>query len=117
MVQFGARWRVPKSIVIIVFLKYFLAFFAFVSAERRTKHEASTLNATKQSSPDYLLKAAIEFLWQPDQPAYQHVWPVSLKYIHTTPTLKLPLFPDCLIPIICKKKKNQFVFINLLVGM
>ncbi|KAF3446444.1 hypothetical protein FNV43_RR11623 [Rhamnella rubrinervis] len=75
MVEFGARWRVPKSVAIIFLLKYFLAFLALVSGERGVKHEASTFNATKQSSPNYLLKSAIEFLWQPDQPAYQHVWP------------------------------------------
>ncbi|KAH7524210.1 sulfite exporter TauE/SafE family protein 3 isoform X2 [Ziziphus jujuba] len=72
MAVVGSRWGILKSIL-IVFCNYLFA-FAFVSAERSLKHDASRFNSTKETSPNYLVRA-MEFLWQPDQPVYEHVWP------------------------------------------
>lgn len=81
MAEFGSKWRSMKSIAIVVFLNYFLAFGGVGSADGSMKHDASTLiNATKDASPNYFLGAATQFLWQqPHETVYndQRVWPVS----------------------------------------
>ncbi|KAK9273881.1 hypothetical protein L1049_018693 [Liquidambar formosana] len=72
MAEFGAKWQVMRSMSMILFS--FLLASLFVSAERSLKQEVSRSNATEQAGSHYLLKV-VNFLWQPDQSGYQHVWP------------------------------------------
>lgn len=56
----------------------FLLASAYVSAQRSVKHEALESNASSSvHTQSNNLLAAMNFLWQPNQSGYQHVWPVS----------------------------------------
>ncbi|KAF2304490.1 hypothetical protein GH714_032053 [Hevea brasiliensis] len=52
----------------------FLLAFVLVSAERGLKREFARVPETEEGLSSYFLKAA-DFLWQPDESGYQHVWP------------------------------------------
>ncbi|XP_062165417.1 sulfite exporter TauE/SafE family protein 3-like isoform X2 [Alnus glutinosa] len=71
MTEFAAKWWWGLRSVWMVLLNFLVA-LVFVSAERDLRLGASTFNATE--STNYLLRA-VNFLWQPDQSGYQHVWP------------------------------------------
>ncbi|XP_034684525.1 sulfite exporter TauE/SafE family protein 3-like [Vitis riparia] len=70
MAGFGTKW-----LMLMIFCSFMLA-SAFVSGERSFKHEASTLNVTKEAgfNSNYLSKV-VNFLWQSDRSGYHHVWP------------------------------------------
>ncbi|CAK7353346.1 unnamed protein product [Dovyalis caffra] len=74
MAEFGGKWRGLRSVLMVLF--NFLLAFVFVSAERGLKREATStrMNETRDFLSSYVLKA-VNFLWQPDQKGYQHVWP------------------------------------------
>ncbi|KAF8393376.1 hypothetical protein HHK36_021619 [Tetracentron sinense] len=72
MAEIGAKWQVLRSISMIA-LSFLLA-SVIVSAERSLKQDSSRSNVTEEVETDYLLKV-INFLWQPNQSGYQHVWP------------------------------------------
>lgn len=59
----------------MIFMNFALA-FVFVKADRGLKLEASRFIGTEEQGSNYVLKA-VNFLWQPDQSGYHHVWPVS----------------------------------------
>ncbi|KAJ4708030.1 Sulfite exporter TauE/SafE family protein [Melia azedarach] len=72
MAEFGAKWRFLRSMMMI-FMNFALA-FVFVKADRGLKLEASRFIGTEEQGSNYVLKA-VNFLWQPDQSGYHHVWP------------------------------------------
>ncbi|KAL5729230.1 hypothetical protein ACHQM5_002206 [Ranunculus cassubicifolius] len=72
MAEFGGRWQGIKSVANVAFL--FLLAAVFVSAERSLKqHESSKVIIDDQDS-DYLSQM-LNFLWQPAESGYHHVWP------------------------------------------
>ncbi|WOG81391.1 hypothetical protein DCAR_0100538 [Daucus carota subsp. sativus] len=74
MEGFGIKWKIGRSVAVIVWS--FALAAVFVSAERSLKEEGSGLihNASDEFEPTFLFKAA-NFLWQSNQSGYQHVWP------------------------------------------
>lgn len=72
MAEFGGKWRGLRSVLMVSF--NFLIAFVLVSAERGLKREFTRAPETEEGLSSYFLKAA-DFLWQPDQSGYQHVWP------------------------------------------
>lgn len=73
MAEFGGKWRGFRSVLMVSF--NFLIAFVLVSAERGLKREISNVPVTEREGlSSYFLKA-VDFLWQPDQSGYQHVWP------------------------------------------
>ena len=75
MARFGGTWSGLRSVTIVCF--NFLLAFMVVSAERGLRRDVVGMNQTVEDSPlsAYVFKA-VNFLWQPDQTGYQHVWPV-----------------------------------------
>lgn len=73
MEGFGGKWRILRSLVVIIWSFGLAA--VFVSAERGLKKEGLNHNAADESETNYLLKVA-NFLWQSNESGYQHVWPV-----------------------------------------
>ncbi|XP_017230257.1 sulfite exporter TauE/SafE family protein 3 [Daucus carota subsp. sativus] len=72
MEGFGGKWRILRSLVVIIWSFGLAA--VFVSAERGLKKEGLNHNAADESETNYLLKVA-NFLWQSNESGYQHVWP------------------------------------------
>lgn len=70
------RWKCRRSLrsVIVLFTIFALA-FAFVSAERGLKGNIDS-KTRESDEPSFFLRA-VDFLWEPDQTGYHHVWPVS----------------------------------------
>ncbi|KAF8407052.1 hypothetical protein HHK36_006177 [Tetracentron sinense] len=87
MAETGAKWQVLRSISIIALR--FLLVSVIVSAERSLKQDSSRYNGTEEVESDYLLKF-VNFLWQPLQSSYQHVWPCQL----IVRTLEVCIIPD-----------------------
>ncbi|RWR72446.1 sulfite exporter TauE/SafE family protein 3-like protein isoform X1 [Cinnamomum micranthum f. kanehirae] len=71
MAEIGAIWRGLRSVILISLS--FVAASVLVSAERNLVRE-STRNGTDGGETGYLLEL-VNFLWQPNQSSYQHVWP------------------------------------------
>lgn len=74
MAEIGAIWRGLRSVILISLS--FVAASVLVSAERNLVRE-STRNGTDGGETGYLMEF-VNFLWQPNQSSYQHVWPVSI---------------------------------------
>ncbi|KAJ9168332.1 hypothetical protein P3X46_019873 [Hevea brasiliensis] len=72
MAEFGGKWQGLRSVLMLSF--NFLLAFVLVSAERGLKREFARVPETEEGLSSYFLKAA-DFLWQPDESGYQHVWP------------------------------------------
>ncbi|XP_050213413.1 sulfite exporter TauE/SafE family protein 3-like [Mercurialis annua] len=71
----GGTWRGLRS-VLMVCLNFLLA-FVLVSAERGMKREFTRVSPRENNDDglsNYFLQA-VDFLWQPAQSGYQHVWP------------------------------------------
>ncbi|XP_056863617.1 sulfite exporter TauE/SafE family protein 3 isoform X2 [Raphanus sativus] len=68
------RWKCRRSLrsVIVLFTIFALA-FAFVSAERGLKGNIDS-KTRESDEPSFFLRA-VDFLWEPDQTGYHHVWP------------------------------------------
>lgn len=73
MAEIGAIWQGLRSVILIGLS--FLVASVVVSAERNLVRE-SKRNGEDGRETDYLLEF-VNFLWQPNQSSYQHVWPVS----------------------------------------
>ncbi|XP_057477388.1 sulfite exporter TauE/SafE family protein 3-like [Actinidia eriantha] len=72
MAQIGVKWRVLRSISMIL-LNFVLASM-FASAERGLKLQESTDSKSEPSGSGYLSQL-VNFLWQSGESGYQHVWP------------------------------------------
>ncbi|KAG2308337.1 hypothetical protein Bca52824_028085 [Brassica carinata] len=67
------RWKCRGlRSVIVLFINFALA-FAFVSAERGFKGNLDS-KTRESDEPSFVLRA-VDFLWEPDQTGYHHVWP------------------------------------------
>jgi hypothetical protein len=75
MAEFAGKWWWGLRSVWMVLLNFLLA-FVLVSAERDLRIGPSTFNGTESS---YFLRA-VNFLWQPLESSYQHVWPVMFQF-------------------------------------
>ncbi|XP_037495177.1 sulfite exporter TauE/SafE family protein 3 [Jatropha curcas] len=73
MAEFGGKWRGFRSVLMVSF--NFLIAFMLVSADRGLKREISSVPITEDASLSSYFVKAVNFLWQPDQSGYQHVWP------------------------------------------
>ncbi|XP_031264114.1 sulfite exporter TauE/SafE family protein 3-like [Pistacia vera] len=74
MADLGQNWLTMRFIFRILIV--FLLASTYVSAQRRIKHEALVSNASSSiHTQSNNLLAAMNFLWQPNQSGYQHVWP------------------------------------------
>ncbi|XP_010526182.1 PREDICTED: uncharacterized protein LOC104803812 isoform X2 [Tarenaya hassleriana] len=73
MAGFGSKWRVMRSVVVIA-VNFALA-FAFVSAERNLRGEASSVDSEMQGVFHNYFLRAVNFLWKSDGRGYHHVWP------------------------------------------
>ncbi|XP_038985028.1 sulfite exporter TauE/SafE family protein 3-like [Phoenix dactylifera] len=71
------KWRKKWLWPVVVICLSFLLTAAMASAERGPKSEASGDDVSveeEMGASDYLLKA-VNFLWQPNESSYHHVWP------------------------------------------
>lgn len=75
MAKFGGKWRVLRSILTLS-LNFMLA-FVLVSAERGLKREFTGVPAQTDEGLSSLFLKAANFLWQPNESGYHHVWPVK----------------------------------------
>ncbi|OAY54287.1 sulfite exporter TauE/SafE family protein 3 [Manihot esculenta] len=73
MAKFGGKWRVLRSILTLS-LNFMLA-FVLVSAERGLKREFTGVPAQTDEGLSSLFLKAANFLWQPNESGYHHVWP------------------------------------------
>ncbi|KAJ0091354.1 hypothetical protein Patl1_12883 [Pistacia atlantica] len=74
MADLGQNWLTMRFIFRILIV--FLLASTYVSAQRSIKHEALVSNASSSiHTQSNNLLAAMNFLWQPNQFGYQHVWP------------------------------------------
>eukprot|EP00257_Ricinus_communis_P015300 XP_015573182.1 sulfite exporter TauE/SafE family protein 3 [Ricinus communis] len=74
MAEFGGgKWRGLRS-VLMVSLNFLLA-FVLVSAERGMRREFTGTPQTEGEGLSTYFVKAVDFLWQPDQTGYRHVWP------------------------------------------
>ncbi|KAG2691803.1 hypothetical protein I3760_08G024000 [Carya illinoinensis] len=72
---FTAKWVWGLRSVWMLSLNYLLA-LVFASAERwQLRLEDSRLDGTEGGPESSYLLKAVNFLWQPDQSGYHHVWP------------------------------------------
>ena len=77
MAEIGIIWRWILKSILMVLLFNFISASGFVSAERVLKlGTSSSLNGTEAQHTNFLVKS-LNFLWQPGESGYQHVWPVS----------------------------------------
>lgn len=53
----------------------FLLASMFALGDRNLKQDVSRFTGTEEAEPNFILKA-VNFLWQPGQMGYHHVWPV-----------------------------------------
>lgn len=77
MAGIGGKWGIILKPVLPVVWSFLLASI-FVSAERSLRNEnpASTQNETGNSGSPLLFRT-LNFLWQPSESGYHHLWPVS----------------------------------------
>ncbi|XP_019183727.1 PREDICTED: uncharacterized protein LOC109178646 isoform X2 [Ipomoea nil] len=69
----GGKWRILRPLVALSWS--FLLASAFVSAERSLKNEeVAGTNVSRNSDDDYL-STFVNFLWQPKESGYDHIWP------------------------------------------
>ena len=81
MAEFVDRWRWGLgSIALIILMFNLLSASGSVSAERVLKLGASSwYHRTEAPQGNFLIKA-VNFLWQPGESGYHHVWPVSSSF-------------------------------------
>jgi hypothetical protein len=102
MAEFAGKWWWGLRSVWMVMLNFLLAFL-FVSAERDLRIGPSTFNGTESS---YFLRA-VNFLWQPHESGYQHVWPVMFQFS----LYPLPSTTPFSIIILFSKNVKKYIFI------
>lgn len=77
------RWNKWLWPAVVTGLSFLLA-EAVASAERGPKSEASgddSFVGKEMGASDYVLRV-VNFLWQPNESSYQHVWPVTMPVPH-----------------------------------
>lgn len=67
------KWRRERLRWLAIGFGFLLASAELVSADRRLRSEP---DKDDREESGYLLKV-VNFLWQPNESSYQHVWPVS----------------------------------------
>lgn len=70
----GGKWRILRPLVSLSWS--FLLASAFVSAERSLKNEALAGRNVSRNPDESYLSTFANFLWQPNESGYEHVWPV-----------------------------------------
>ena len=74
------KWRKKWLWPVVVICLIVLLTAAMASADRGQKSEALGDDVSveeEMGASDYLLKV-VNFLWQPNESSYQHVWPVRI---------------------------------------
>nr|GLL38106.1 uncharacterized protein LOC109178646 isoform X2 [Ipomoea trifida]GMD42672.1 sulfite exporter TauE/SafE family protein 3-like [Ipomoea batatas]GMD44251.1 sulfite exporter TauE/SafE family protein 3-like [Ipomoea batatas] len=69
----GGKWRILRPLVSLSWS--FLLASAFVSAERSLKNEALAGRNVSGNPDESYLSTFANFLWQPNESGYEHVWP------------------------------------------
>ncbi|KAK3212936.1 hypothetical protein Dsin_017642 [Dipteronia sinensis] len=73
MADFGQKYWCILRLIFMVFINFLLPFIFMVSGDRTI--EKGPFITTESENENNNILRALEFLWQPNQSGYQHVWP------------------------------------------
>ena len=92
MAGIGSKWWGLRRVALILVTFVGVA-SVLVSAERTLKQESSSHDGSREVEPGLMTKI-VNFLWDPNLSAYEHVWPVSCKNFSVFETLTLCLVAE-----------------------